>query len=72
MTLTRQTVEQFLNRVEAMTEDQLAAVAIISLRDRKFWLDIRQAQLADVAAIEKMLGITPTTADYRRMAKGKV
>ncbi len=40
--------------------------------ERKLWLDLRQAWLGIVAAIEEKLGITPTTAECRKIVKGKM
>ena len=37
--------------------------------DRTFWLQIRQALLMAVDAIERMLGIAPRTSELRKEAK---
>ena len=37
--------------------------------DRKFWLEVRRALLIMVNAIEKILGIKPTTKDCRDKVK---
>jgi hypothetical protein len=37
--------------------------------DREFWLAVRQALLLIVGAIERMLGINPTTAECRDKVK---
>jgi hypothetical protein len=39
--------------------------------DRDFWLSIRHAYLMQVGAIEKILGINPTTAEVRKWARVK-
>jgi len=41
------------------------------MQDRDFWLSIRHAYLMQVGAIEKALGITPTTAEVRKWARAK-
>jgi hypothetical protein len=38
--------------------------------DRKFWLEIRHALLMLVGAIERLIGITPTTKELRDRHKG--
>jgi len=38
---------------------------------REFWLGIRQALLMALDAMERMLEISPTTAEIRMMYKGK-
>jgi hypothetical protein len=37
--------------------------------DKAFWFSMRQALLMQLDAIEKKLGISPTTAELRRTAK---
>lgn len=69
MTLTQQAVDEFAKRIERMSERQITALVVSSLSDRELLLDIRQARLAEVAAIEKKLGISPSTAECRRIAK---
>jgi len=38
---------------------------------KQFWLDIRQALLMMVAAIERELNVTPRTAELRKELKAK-
>jgi hypothetical protein len=38
---------------------------------REFWMCLRNALLSVVDAIERMLDITPTTAQIRRQARGR-
>ena len=83
-TLTQQTVDAFMERIKAMDEQELAEILAPILRDDKalpddyvLLLDWRQAELAIVAAIEKKMQAMgrlkgPTTAECRRIAKGKV
>lgn len=40
--------------------------------NREYWLLFRDALLKQVDAIEKMLGITPTSAELRKIATGKI
>lgn len=70
--LTQQVVNAFLERIENMSEKEMAVLIVGGFDDRELLLDIRQARLAEVAAIEKRLGIKPTTAECRRIAKGKM
>jgi len=42
------------------------------LISREFWLQIRQALLMVVDAIEKLLCIEPSTADLRKESKEKM
>lgn len=37
--------------------------------NRQFWLAYRQSLLMQIDAIEKLIGIMPTTADIRKQAK---
>jgi hypothetical protein len=39
--------------------------------DRLLWEGIRQALLAALEAIERYLGVSPTTAEIRRAHKGR-
>ena len=39
--------------------------------DRDLWMTLRQALLNQVDAIERRLGITPRTADLRRLQKSQ-
>ena len=69
--ITQQAVDEFYDRVKTRIESDMTQT-LASLSDRELLLDIRQARLAEVAAIEKKLGISPTTAECRRIAKGKM
>ena len=40
--------------------------------DKAFWFSMRQALLMQLDAIERKLGISPTTAELRKMAKMQV
>jgi hypothetical protein len=40
--------------------------------DKTFWIAMRQALLMQLDAIERRLGISPTTAELRRLAKLQV
>ena len=39
--------------------------------DREFWLAVREALLLIVSAIERMMGIKPTTAECRKRTKDR-
>lgn len=71
MRITQQAVDAFMARVENLSEREMADIIASAITDRELLLDIRQARLAEVAAIEKKLGISPTTAKCRQIAKGK-
>jgi len=72
MTITPELVNTFLERVENLSEQEMFAIIAGPMGDRELLLDFRQALLAQVAAIEKRLGIKPTTSECRRIAKGKM
>ena len=40
-----------------------------SYTDKSFWLDVRQALLMMVSAIERRFSIEPQTAELRKLAK---
>lgn len=39
------------------------------LPDREFWMAIRQALLMALDALERMLGVSPRTAELRKLGK---
>ncbi len=41
------------------------------MEKREFWIAIRQALLMALDAIEKLLDMKPTTAEIRRIYKGR-
>ena len=72
MRITQQAVDAFMTRIENLSEREMADIVASAITDRKLLLDIRQARLAEVAAIEEKLDISPTTAECRKIAKGKM
>ena len=71
MRITQQSVDAFMARIAELSDREMASLVASAITDRELLLDIRQARLAEVAAIEKKLDISPTTAECRRIAKGK-
>lgn len=76
-TINDQVVQAFLARVDKLSEQDMAAIIGELLDDRELLLDIRQARLAEVAALESVLIEKgwlkgPTTSECRKIAKGKM
>jgi hypothetical protein len=49
--------------------DELESIAPLSCADRAFWQGIREALLLEVDVIERYVGISPRTAELRRLTK---
>lgn len=45
---------------------------LASESDRSFWISMRQALLMQLDAIERKLGISPTTAEIRKLVKAQI
>ena len=71
MPIKQSDIPEFLARVDAMVQPYNATMDKFTDDDRMHLLELRQFHLGAVSAIEAKLGVKPTTAQCRKIARGK-